>query len=280
MLAIPVVRWTVAGQPSTIAFAFSRMYPPQPPELSVVIPAFREVRRLPPNLSRVAEYCDALHLADGYEVLVVIERGDDGTLDAAREAAAPFPHLQIIDNGPQRGKGYAVRSGMQRARGQIVVFMDADLSTPLPEVARFLAYFAAHPEADVLIGNRRHEGSKIGRAQGPIRRNLGAVFSKLVRGRVLPGAWTDTQCGFKAFRAGAAREIFARQTLDGFSFDVEVLALAVGLGLRVADLPVEWHDADATRVRLWRDGWKMLRDLYQVRTLVARSLKENPPSRP
>ncbi len=130
----------------------------------------------------------------------------------------------------------------------------------------------------MLIGNRRHAGSKIGRAQGPIRRYLGGVFSKLVRGRVLPGAWTDTQCGFKAFRAAAAREIFARQTLDGFSFDVEVLALAAGLGLRVEDLPVEWHDADATRVRLWRDGWTMLRDLYQVRTRVARSLREHPPS--
>ncbi len=278
MLAIPVVRWTVAGAPSTIAFAFPRMSTPQPPELSVVIPAFREVRRLPPNLPRVAAYCDALALAAGYEVLVVIERGDDGTLEAARETAAPFPHLRVIDNGPQRGKGYAVRSGMRRARGRFVIFMDADLSTPLAEVARFLAYFAAHPAVDVLIGNRRHADSRIGRAQGPIRRHLGAVFSQLVRGRVLPGAWTDTQCGFKAFRAGAAREIFARQTLDGFSFDVEVLALAAGLGLRVEDLPVEWHDADATRVRLWRDGWTMLRDLYMVRTLVTRRLKENPPA--
>ena len=255
------------------------MYPSESPALSLVIPAFREVHRLPPSLSRVAEYCDALGLAAGYEVLVVIERSDDGTLETARETAAPFPHLQVIDNGPQRGKGYAVRSGMLHAKGQVVIFMDADLSTPLPEVARFLAYFAAHPEVDVLIGNRRHAGSKIGRAQGPIRRYLGALFSKLVRGRVLPGAWTDTQCGFKAFRADAAREIFARQTLDGFSFDVEVLALAAGLGLRVADLPVEWHDADATRVRLWRDGWTMLRDLYQVRTRVARSLREHPPSR-
>ena len=244
------------------------MFTPAPPDLSIVIPAFREARRLPPNLPRVADYCDGLGLAAGYEVLVVIERSDDGTLERAREAAAPHPQVQVIDNGPQRGKGYAVRSGMLRTRGKLVFFMDADLSTPLVETERFLAHFAAHPEVDVLIGNRRHPDSRIARAQGPVRRHLSALFSRLVRGRVLPGTWTDTQCGFKAFRAGAAREIFTRQQIDGFSFDVEVLALAVSLGLRVADLPVEWHDADATRVRLWRDGWAMLRDLRRVRKLV------------
>ncbi len=244
----------------------------EPPELSLVIPAFREVNRLPPNLPRVARYCDRLALPAGYEVLVVVERSDDGTLEKARETAAPYPSVNVIDNLTQRGKGYAVRSGMQRARGQLVFFTDADLSTPLEEIGRFLTYFRAHPGVDVLIGNRRHADSRIGRAQGPIRRHLGAIFSKLVRGRVLPGAWTDTQCGFKAFRARAAREIFSRQRLDGFSFDVEVLALAAGLGLRVEDLPVEWHDADATRVRLWRDGWSMLRDLWRVRTLVKRTL--------
>ena len=253
------------------------MYTPEHPALSIVIPAFREVRRLPPNLPRVAQYCDGLHLPAGYEVLVVIERCDDGTLETAREVAAPYPRLQVIDNGPQRGKGYAVRSGMQRATGGVVFFMDADLSTPLAEIGHFLAFFAAHPEVDVLIGNRRHADSRIGREQGALRRHLGGLFSRLVRRRGLPGAWTDTQCGFKAFRAAAAREIFARQSIDGFSFDVEVLALAVGLGLRVEDLPVEWHDADATHVRLWRDGWAMLRDLWKVRALVRRNLKEGAP---
>ena len=255
------------------------MSPAEPLALSLVVPAFREARRLPPNLPRIAAYCDALPLPAGqtYEALIVVERSDDGTLARAREAAAPFPRLEVVDNGPQRGKGHAVRSGMLRARGAVRLFMDADLSTPLPEVGRFLAHFAAHPETDVLIGNRRHPGSHVGRPQGPVRRHLGGLFSRLVRERVLPGAWMDTQCGFKAFRAGAAREIFSRQRLDGFSFDVEVLALAAGLGLTTRDLPVQWFDADATRVSLWRDGWKMLRDLRRVRSLVARSLREQPP---
>ena len=246
--------------------------------LSLVIPAYNEAGRLPRNLPLVAACCQALDLPapGGWEVLVVVERSTDGTLEAARAAAAPFPGVRVIDNGPQRGKGHAVREGMLQAVGEVVLFMDADLSTPLTEIGHFLASLAAHPETDVLIGNRRHPGSRIGRPQGWLRRHLSGVFNGLVRDRVLGGHWTDTQCGFKAFRRGAAQKIFRRQRLDGFSFDVEVLALAAALGLRVADLPVEWFDDRATRLNLWRDGWTMLRDLWRVRALVARSLREQP----
>ena len=264
------------------------------PALSIVIPAYNEAGRLPRNLPLIAACCDALDLparaglppdlavgADTYEVLVMVERSTDGTLEKARAAADPFPRIEVIDNGPQRGKGHAVRSGMLRATGGIVLFMDADLSTPLDEVGKFLDHFAAHPDDEVLIGNRRHHGSHIGRAQGRVRSNLGRVFNALVkRAGLLPGGVADTQCGFKAFRQAAAQEIFSRQKMDGFSFDVEVLALAAGLGLRVVDLPVAWYDEAATRVRLWRDGLTMLRDLQRVRPLVARSLREQPPSRP
>ena len=252
------------------------------PTLSIVIPAYNEAGRLPRNLPAVAACADALDLrtpdTDGYEVLVMVERSTDGTLEKARAAAAPFPRIEVVDNGPQRGKGHAVRAGMLRAEGAIVLFMDADLSTPLDEVGKFLAHFAAHPADDVLIGNRRHAAARVGREQGPIRRNLGRLFNRLVRrAGLLPGGWEDTQCGFKAFRQAAAQEVFSRQALDGFSFDVEALALADTLGLRVVDLPVAWYDEAATRVRLWRDGWAMLRDLRRVRLLVARSLRERPP---
>ena len=260
------------------------------PALSIVIPAYNEVGRLPRNLPAVAACCDALDLParaglppdlDTYEVLVMVERSTDDTLARAREAAAPFPRIEVVDNGPQRGKGHAVRSGMLRATGEIVLFMDADLSTPLEEIGKFLDHFAAHSEDDVLIGNRRHRASHIGRAQSRVRQNLSRVFNSLVtRAGLLPGGWEDTQCGFKAFRHAAAREVFSRQRLDGFSFDVEALALADGLGLRVVDRPVAWYDEAATRVRLWRDGLAMLRDLQRVRTLVARSLRERPPTRP
>ena len=253
-----------------------------PPFLSLVIPAYNEAGRLPRNLPRVAAYCQTLALPapGGWEVLVMVERSTDGTLEKTRAAAAAFPSVQVIDNGPQRGKGHAVRAGMLRAAGRIVLFMDADLSTPLPEIARFLAWLAAHPETEVLIGNRRHPESRIGRPQGWLRRRLSGAFNRLVKDRVLGESWTDTQCGFKAFRARAAREIFSRQQLDGFSFDVEVLALAAALRLPVADLPVEWHDDRATRLHLWRDGRIMWHDVRRVPTLVDRALRDQPPGRP
>ena len=275
------------------ALAFGRFHgrngiPPLPvrlkPTLSIVIPAYNEAGRLPRNLPAVAACCDALDLrtpdSDGYEVLVMVERSTDGTLEKARAAAAPHGRVEVVDNGPQRGKGHAVREGMLRAEGAVVLFMDADLSTPLEEVGKFLDHLAAHPADDVLIGNRRHAAARVGREQGWLRRNLGRLFNRLVRrAGLLPGGWADTQCGFKAFRHAAAREVFSRQTLDGFSFDVEALALAAALGLRVVDLPVAWYDEAATRVRLWRDGAGMLRDLWRVRPLVARSLREHPPGR-
>jgi dolichyl-phosphate beta-glucosyltransferase len=248
--------------------------------VSIVIPAYNEARRLPPNIRRVADYCARLDLAaaglmpGGYEIIVIVERSTDDTLAKTRAAAAGLPHVEVVDNQVQRGKGYAVRTGMLQARGELLFFMDADLSTPLEEIAPFLRYFADHPEADVLIGNRRHPASHVGRPQGRLRRILSEIFSSLVRRQVsLPGAWKDTQCGFKAFRRAAARAIFSRQQLDGFSFDVEVLALAAALRLRVVDLPVAWFDAEATKVRVLRDGWRMLRDLRRVRKLVSANVK-------
>lgn len=276
--------------------------------LSIVIPAYREAARLPDNLSRIAEFLRTTPLpgveaGERCEVLVVVEKSDDDTLSRCRAAAAALGEqawadttpgdrsagalsFEVIDNLVQRGKGYAVRSGVLRARGAIVLFMDADLSTPLEAVPRFLAHFAAHPQTDVLIGNRRHPAARMARRQGFLRRQLGALFSGLVRaigggGTLLPAAArADTQCGFKAFRRDAAREIFLRQRLDGFSFDVEILALAAALELRVADLPVDWQNSPGSTLRLLHDGWTMLRDLVAVRALVRRTLREQPPTPP
>lgn len=250
----------------------------EPPAFSIVIPAYNEAGRLPGNIAKVAACCAALAPRwGGYEVLAIVEQSTDGTVEKTRAAAAEWAGIEVVDNGAQRGKGHAVRSGMLRARGEIIFFMDADLSTPLEAVGRFLEFFAQHPDAGALIGNRRHPASRIGRRQGPLRQGLSRLFSTLVRRFAMPGADADTQCGFKAFRREAARQIFSRQRLDGFSFDVEALLLARGLEVRVVDLPVEWSDADATRLHVWRDGWKMLRDLWRVRRIVGHTLREQPP---
>ncbi len=243
------------------------------PEVSLVIPAFQEARRLPASLRRVAEFCEDAPWP--CEAIVVVENSRDGTLELARSAITGRTCVQVVDNQVHRGKGYAVRSGVLRAGGAIIFYMDADLSTPLEEVARFVEFFAVHPEVDVLAGNRQHAASRIVRRQTRLREAMGQTFNVLLR-LLAPVQMRDTQCGFKAFRREAACEIFSRQKLDGFSFDVEVLLLAERLGFNVADLPVQWSNSPDSKVRIVRDSFKMLGDAVRVRRLVERTLREMP----
>jgi len=251
------------------------------PYLSIVVPAYNEARRLPPTLSKLEEFFRGF--TRSYEVLIVVEQSGDGTLEIASRITSQQAHFQVIDNRVQRGKGHAVRSGMNRARGEFVFYMDADLSVPLPEVAAFLRHWEENPEIDVLIGNRRHALSRITRRQAWLRRTMGQVFNKILHERGL-ASLHDTQCGFKAFRRKACREIFSRQTLDGFAFDVEVLLLAERLGFRIADLPVEWINSAESKVRIVRDSLRMLTDTLSIRKTVDARLnadlrREAPPKK-
>jgi dolichyl-phosphate beta-glucosyltransferase len=210
-----------------------------------------------------------------FEVLIVVEKSTDGTLDIATALAQEQANFRAIDNGPKRGKGHAVRNGMLRARGEHIFYMDADLSVPLEEVHVFLAYLAKHREIDVLLGNRQHAQSRITRRQTRFREGLGKSFNRVLQTLGLAQVH-DTQCGFKAFRRAAAHAIFSRQTLDGFAFDVEVLLLAERLGYKIADLPVQWINSTETKVRLFRDSLAMLRDTFRVRHIVGESLTRSP----
>lgn len=242
-----------------------------PPDLSLVVPAFREELRLPRTLEELGRYVQTS--AARTEVIVVVEQSPDGTLALAQDFAARHLGFTVIDSTPQRGKGFAVRTGMQRARGEIVLFMDADLSVPMAEVDVFRACMAARPEIAVLIGDRQHAASDIRRRQAFHRERMGQIFNLLLRG--LAGMrWRDTQCGFKAFRREAAREIFARQRIDGFAFDVEVLMLAEALGLRVESHPVTWINSPESKVRLVADSLRMMRDAWRVRRLVQSTMAE------
>ena len=239
------------------------------PFVSIIMPAYNEAHRIEASIRALREYL--AHVPWSHEVIIVVERSTDGTLGLARQCTAGDPVFEIVGNEAQRGKGYAVRTGMQRARGAIVFFMDVDLSTPLPEVDHFLSRFAIKPPVDVLIGNRQHPGSAILQRQGFIRRKMGQAFNAVLR--IASGIRVaDTQCGFKAFRRDAARGIFALQKLDGFAFDVEVLLLAERLGLKMEDLPVHWCNAEGSKVRIFRDSLRMLRDALRVRRLVHRTM--------
>ena len=240
---------------------------------SLVIPAYNEERRLPTSIRDMRTFFSSLKAE--CEILIIVEKSSDRTLELARQAADGDARFQIVDNLVHRGKGYAVRSGMLRARGEAVFFMDADLSTPLAEVLNFMIHLGEHAEIDVVIGSRAHAKSEIIKRQNWFRQWLGRTFNKFVQIFGVRGI-EDTQCGFKAFRARAAREIFSRQTLDGFAFDVEVLLLAKRLGFKTDVLPVKWINSPESKVRILIDPLKMLWDLIRIRWIVRRTVRAKP----
>jgi len=212
--------------------------------ISVVIPAYNEEERLPATLEVVAAY-----LARGRwefsEVVVVNDGSRDGTAEAARRAGA-----RVLENPGNRGKGYAVRHGMLKAEGDWVLFSDADLSAPIEDLDILWAA-AEREKAQVAIGSRALDRSLVGVHQPWLRETMGRVFNLAMRiATGLP--FHDTQCGFKLFEKSAAREIFKRQLLDGFGFDVEVLYIAKHLGYRSLEVPVHWNNVEGTKVSLWR----------------------------
>ena len=231
------------------------------PLLSVVIPAFNEARRLPATLARVGEHLAAQ--GRPHEILVVDDGSSDETADVARAAGAA---VRVLRHEPNRGKGYAVRRGMLAATGARRLMTDADLSTPIEELARLEAELDRG--WDVAIGSRAVAGARVEVHQPAYREAMGRVFNVLVQVLLLPGL-ADTQCGFKLFTAGAADAAFRACRLDGFSFDVEALYVARLRGLRIAEVPVVWRNDAATRVSLGGGGTAFL-DLLRIRIAATR----------
>lgn len=229
------------------------------PGLSIVVPAFNEAPRLPRTLPRLMEYVAAL--GEPGEIVLVDDGSADRTGEVAAAIAAGRDHVRVLQSPGNRGKGASVRRGVLAARYDHVLFTDADLSTPIADAAKLRA--ALVQGADVAIGSRRLAGSAIGVRQPWPRHLAGRAFSGLVALLFLPGI-QDSQCGFKAFRRPAATELFGRQRLDRFAFDVEVLWLARRLGYRIAEVPVSWSDDAGSHIRLARDASAMLADLARI----------------
>jgi dolichyl-phosphate beta-glucosyltransferase len=243
---------------------------------TLVIPAYNEERRLPQSILDIRAFFKTFNIP--YEVIIVIEKSKDRTVELAKKAVGDdeqSKHFKIVANDVQKGKGYAVKCGMLQAQGDCVFFMDADLSTPLAEVIAFLGHFAANPQTDVIIGSRADAQSLILKKQSWMRRNMGRTFNFFVQLFGIPGI-KDTQCGFKAFRAAAAREVFSRQTLNGFAFDVEVLLLADRLGYKIDILPVRWVNSPDSKVNMLIDPLKMLLDLIKIRRIVRKTVQAKP----
>ena len=230
--------------------------------VSIVIPAFNEERRLTATLTAVLAY---LARWDGRfaEVVVVDDGSTDGTARLVREFSAKHAAVRLVENHGNRGKGYSVRHGVMEARGEWILFSDADLSAPIEELDK-LAAAAREAGASVAIGSRAMDRSLIQVHQSGFRETAGRVFNLCMR--VATGLpLRDTQCGFKLFEAGTAREVFGRQRLERFGFDVEVLFIARHLGYRMVEVPVRWSHSEGTKVSMFRDSLNMFLDLLRVR---------------
>lgn len=228
--------------------------------LSLVIPAYDEVDRLPRTLERVRGYLDAID--EEYEVIVVDDGSRDGTAAAAEAIAEHWPRLRVLRLPENQGKGSAIRAGMLAARGDLRAFSDADLSTPIEEMARLRAHLGGR--CHVAIASRAAPGARIEHHQERRRELMGKTYNRLIRLLVLPGI-RDTQCGFKLFTAEAAVACFQPLRTKGFGFDVEVLLRARRHGWTIAEVPVRWRHVEASRVHPVRDASRMLLDLLVLR---------------
>ena len=228
---------------------------------SIVIPVYNEAKRLPPTLRRLAEW--AVSQVHETEILLVDDGSADRSCDLIRAAQAKHPaaNFVLLRNETNHGKGYAVRQGMLEARGEICLFCDADLATPLEEIGRLAPLLG---EADVVLGSRAMAASNVTQKQSAYRQLGGRGINLIIQLLAVPGI-RDSQCGFKLFRREAARQIFERVTLDGFSFDVEVLFIARRLGLTVREAAISWADVEGSKVQPLQDALRLLRDLLIIR---------------
>jgi dolichyl-phosphate beta-glucosyltransferase len=229
------------------------------PRLSIVVPAYNEERRLPPTMARVVAWIRAQDFP--CEVVVVDDGSRDATAAVAAKALEGVEH-RVLSHPVNRGKGAGLKTGMTAARGEYVLMTDADLSTPIEEVSRFLDVHAQG--VPVVIGTRKTAGARVLRHQSFVRENMGKVFTLLSNLLVCRGV-TDFTCGFKCFRADACREVFSRLEEQGWAYDTEVLFLARKLGFEVREVPVSWTNDESTRVRLFRDAIGSFMGLMRIR---------------
>ena len=240
-------------------------------DLSIVIPAFNEGERLPATLRSLLQYLDR----DGRyaEVIVVDDGSRDDTSMQVRQFEVADHRVRLIRLPQNRGKGYAVRTGVVNAAGSLVLFADADGATPFEELPRLEAEL--NRGARVAIGSRgvRSRDTRV-RAR-LYRRVLGRMFHAVVRLFAVHGI-VDTQCGFKLFDAAAAHDLFSRMRMSGFSFDVEVLLMAIRSEYKVAEVPVNWTHQPGSKVRVLRDGMLMARDVLRIRANALAGVYDEP----
>ena len=230
-------------------------------DVSIIVPAYNEEQRIAPTLDRLHRFLSTQPLR--VEIVVVDDGSKDGTCAVVEEAMTRIPTLRLVRQTPNRGKGAAVRRGMLAARGQIRVMCDADCSMPPEELPRLLAPIVGCT-AEIAIGSRYAEGANTCVKQPLYRVLWSRLCNQVIQKSLVPGV-RDTQCGFKAFTAEAARDLFARGQIDGWAFDLEILALAKRRGFVVKEVGVEWKDDERSRVNPLKDMWKVMKEAWTIR---------------
>jgi Glycosyltransferases involved in cell wall biogenesis len=225
-----------------------------------VIPAYNESSRLRPTLDTLLRYVHDQQW--DVEILVVNDGSKDDTAQVVREYGKIHPEILLLENPGNRGKGFSVRNGMLHARGDICLFTDADLSSPIEEAQKLLA--AINAGADLAIGSRWLKAELQTERQPLYRQAFGRIFNLVLR-VVLGMRFVDTQCGFKAFRREAVQRIFPLQKIERWGFDPEILYLARRAGLKVAEVPVVWAHSEGTRLSPLKDGIRMFGEVLRIR---------------
>lgn len=228
-------------------------------DVSIVIPAYNEEARIGPTLEHIARYFKERDTS--FEIVLVDDGSQDRTAQVAVQKLNGIPY-QILKNSQNRGKGFSVRRGVLASKGNLILFVDSDLSTPIEDFEKLEVVLRRG--CDVAIGSRAMTSSDVQIHQNFLRETMGKTFNVVARLLSFHGI-KDSQCGFKAFKSQAARALFERQRLNGFCFDAEVLYLAQKMGYRVQEVGVRWRNSPDSKVHILLDPIRMFRDLFLIR---------------
>lgn len=230
--------------------------------ISVIVPAYNEENRIVKSLIEIDNYLKDKF--NTYEIIVIDDGSLDGTKRVVEGLKKDVPNLKIISNTKNTGKGYSVKKGVLSSRGELILFTDADLSTPIEELEKLKKELKNG--FDIVIASRASKMSRVLKRQNIVREYMGKVFNFFVR-LIVVKDFRDTQCGFKLFRRDAAMDIFERQKINGFSFDVEIIYLAKKLGYKIKDVPVAWINSPQSKVKMFSSSLDMLFDVLRMRRL-------------
>ena len=242
------------------------------PDLSIIIPAYNEELRITPTLDSLHAFLSTT--AYRWEIVVVDDGSRDNTAGLVEALAERIPNLRVIRSRPNKGKGAAVRVGMLEAKGAVRVMCDADGSMPPEELPKLLARIATG-EVEIAIGSRYAAGAAPNTSQPKWRVMWSRLCNRVIQRFLVPGV-LDTQCGFKAFTAEAARDLFGRAQINGWAFDLEVLAIARRRGWGIAEVGVSWTDDRRSRVNPLKDLWKVIREAMTIRRNLRSGVYELP----